>query len=160
MNKRELEHYFFPERKVNKVRELYFDKLKSLVGVENFWGYVDYSDDDRVSIQEKYSRMIADYIRKNENDMLIDIIEAYTLIYPNELGEILLHSIVIDEVLKTKPEDYDVYYDKNSLLYFDNEYPILLKPNGDNTILTHTKFTHIMVSATRDYFSENPSTFN
>ena len=158
MNKQDLENYFFPDVKTNKIRNLYFDKLKSLVGIENFWGYAEYSDDDRVTAQEKYSRVIADYIRKNENDMLIDIIEVYDLIYPNELGEILLHSIVIDEVLKTKSEDYDVYYDNNSLLYFDNEYPILLKKRYGQNILGHTRFMQVMVSATRDYFGENPPT--
>lgn len=158
MTKQDLENYFFPDVKTNKIRNLYFDKLKSLVGIENFWGYEDYSDDDRVKAQEKCSRVIADYIRKNENDMLIDIIEVYDLIYPNELGEILLHSIVVDEVLKTKTEDYDVYYDNNSLLYFDNKYPILLKKQYGQDILGHTRFMQVMVSATRDYFAENPPT--
>jgi len=64
-----------------------------------------------------------------------------------------LHSIVIDEVLKIKDEKYDIYFDKNSILYFDNEYPPLAtKTNKINNIINYCKQLNNILLEIKKYF--------
>ncbi len=43
MTRIELVEYFFPNDTINEIREKYFPKLKKIIGIENFFGYKDYT---------------------------------------------------------------------------------------------------------------------
>lgn len=129
MNKREIKKYLFPTLRIKHIKHKYFKQLKKLIGVENFLGYKDASDDDRVDIQEKYAIQIEEYIRSRKKNRTF--IRAYNSIYLNEIAEVLLHSIVIDELFDKINSLDDIYYDKNNVLYFDNEYPRLFMDKGN-----------------------------
>ena len=123
---KEMEEYFFPNEEIKKIKAKYFEELKSLIGKSNFYGYKKFSDDDRALVQEKYATKIEKFINKNKT-IHDSFVQAYHLSYIDELAEVILHSIVVDEVINTKDKKYDVYFDDNSLLYFDDIYPPLAR---------------------------------
>lgn len=153
MNKNELEKYFFPTIKILKFKNKYFDCLKKLIKIKKFYGYKKYTEDKRYVINEKFELKIERYLRKNKNDILTNAIESYGLMYPCDLSRVLLHSIVIDEALKTKPKDYDVYHNNDCLLFLDNKNPIIL---DFESIVDYCKFKQTIIFGIRDYYDKNP----
>lgn len=153
MKTKDFEKFYFPTREINDLRLKTFGKLKNKLGIENFFCCRDFNPDQRVSFKEDLYIKLAKYIKSSKklSKLFVDIYKLEI----NNLSEFLLDSIVVDEAIKTKDENFNVFLDKSSVLFFDREYPYYLKnrrKNKKNNILDECRFENKFIRAAKIYF--------
>lgn len=155
MKTKDFEKFYFPTKEINDLRQQTFDRLKKVLGVDNFFCCKDFNPDQRVSFKEDLYIKLAKYIKSSKT--LPQLFIAIYKLEIDDLSEFLFDSIVVDEAIKTKDENFNVFLDKSSVLFFDRQYPLYFKrwqKNKKQTILDECALESKFLKGVRAYFNE------
>lgn len=118
----ELEAYYFGERPFQSIREKHFGPLKELIGVEELFNNQDLTDDEFQDKQMYICDKIYKYISFNKR-IRRDFYNAYGVLLINTLCDLVLESLVADEVIKNNRK-IDMFLDAQSIVFCDEDCPL------------------------------------
>ena len=122
MKTNDLELYYFGETPFQKLREKHFANLKEIIGVEELFNNESLTDDELMSKQMYIEDKIYKYISSNKR-IRRDFYNAYGVVLIDTLCQLVLESIVADEILKTQKK-IDIFLDAQSIVYCDEDCPL------------------------------------
>ena len=122
MKTNDLELYYFGETPFQKIREKHFTNLKEIIGIEELFNNESLTDDELMSKQVYIEDKIYKYISSNKR-IRRDFYNAYGVVLIDTLCQLVLESIVADEILKTKKK-IDIFLDAQSIVYCDEDCPL------------------------------------
>ncbi len=122
MKTNELELYYFGEAPFQNIREKHFANLKEIIGVEELFNNESLTDDELMSKQMYIEDKIYKYISSNKR-IRQDFYNAYGVVLIDTLCQLVLESIVADEILKTNKK-IDMFLDAQSIVYCDEDCPL------------------------------------
>ena len=115
----ELETYYFGERPFQSIREKHFGPLKELIEVEELFNNQDLTDDEFQDKQMYICDKIYKYISSNKR-IRRDFYNAYGVLLINTLCDLVLESLVADEIIKTNRK-IDMFLDAQSIVFCDED---------------------------------------
>lgn len=118
----ELELYYFGEKSFQKIREKHFVKLKELIGVNEFFNNEVLTDEEFQDKRMYICDKIYKYISSNKR-IKRDFYNAYDVVLINTLCDLVLESLVADEILKTQRK-CDMFLDAQSIVFCDEDCPL------------------------------------
>jgi len=118
----ELELYYFGEKPFQKIREKHFGSLKELIGIEELFNNQDLTDDEFQDKQMYICDKIYKYISSNKI-IRRDFYNAYGVVLINTLCDLVLESLVADEIIKTNRK-IDMFLDAQSIVFCDEDCPL------------------------------------
>ena len=114
MKREEFESYYFATEPFKKIREKHFPKIKEILDSNEFFNNQNLSEDEvdakRFHMEEKLYKYISSCKRIRR-----DFYNAYGVITIDSLCELVMQSILADEVLK-KELHIDIYLDAQSVI--------------------------------------------
>lgn len=122
MKTNELELYYFGETPFQRIREKHFSHLKEIIGVEELLNNQNLTDDEFEDKQQYIFDKIYKYISSNKR-IRRDFYNAYGVVLIDTLCQLVLESIVADEILKTNKK-IDMFLDAQSIVYCDDDCPL------------------------------------
>ena len=118
----ELELYYFGEKSFQKIREKHFGPLKELIEIEELFNNQNLTDDEFQDKQMYICDKIYKYISSNKR-IRRDFYNAYGVVLINTLCDLVLESLVADEVVKTNKK-IDMFLDAQSIVFCDEDCPL------------------------------------
>jgi len=118
----ELELYYFGEKPFQIIREKHFGPLKELIGIEELFNNQNLTDDEFQDKQMYICDKIYKYISSNKR-IRRDFYNAYGVVLINTLCDLVLESLVADEVIKTNRK-IDMFLDAQSIVFCDEDCPL------------------------------------
>lgn len=122
MKTNDLELYYFGENPFQNIREKHFANLKEIIGVEELFNNESLTDDELLGKQMYIEDKIYKYISSNKR-IRQDFYNAYGVVLIDTLCQLVLESIVADELLKTNKK-IDMFLDAHSIVYCDEDCPL------------------------------------
>jgi len=118
----ELELYYFGEKSFQMIREKHFGPLKKLIGIEELFNNQNLTDDEFQDKQMYICDKIYKYISSNKR-IRRDFYNAYGVVLINTLCDLVLESLVADEIIKTNRK-IDMFLDAQSIVFCDEDCPL------------------------------------
>ena len=122
MKTNDLELYYFGEAQFQKIREKHFSNLKGIIGVKELLNNQDLTDDEFENKQRHIFDEIYKYISSN-NRIKRDFYNAYGVVLIDTLCQLVLESLVADEVIKNNLK-IDIFLDAQSLAFCGEDCPL------------------------------------
>ena len=122
MRKEDLKEYYFSTEALNKIRDKYFVKLKEIVGVNNLFNNQNLTDEELIDKQLYMCDNIHKFISSCKR-IRRDFFNAYGVVMINTLCNLVLESLVADELLNTDRK-LDIFLDAESIVYCGEDCPL------------------------------------
>lgn len=122
MRKEDLKEYYFSTKELIKIRDKYFDKLKEIVVIDNLFNNQSLTDEELLDKQNYICNNIYKFISSNKR-IRRDFYNAYGVVLINTLCNLVLESLVADEILN-KDIKLDIFLDAESIVYCGEDCPL------------------------------------